>query len=830
MYCKDAADKFKSSDQNNKNQIEWKNNESIKEKNMDKKNNIKSKFQSNENYLNIGFSYYLKGDLLTALEYFNMFDSSHCEYFDSLLLKSGIYCDYNDYDKALEQLDHALKLKPNNIQTIMLIALITKKMDDRNAFEKVFDYAKSIKPCNQNDINKIANLYSNISALSLIKDSSLYKKNKSSEKIHVILIQPSEPFGKMADIPLSIIGIAAVLQEASISVEILDARLHDLSVPETIDILKTKQFNLIGITGFNNSYRYIKDFCFEFKRKFKNITLIAGGPFILTQPEIILKRVPIDVACIGDGEEIIVELVNRLVKRESIDHIPNIAFLNGNTIQKNEIKWLDDYDKIPIPAYNLLDMDTYINNMTYDETQWEMYYFPISSGRGCVHHCYYCGRPSRKKVRRPSPEKIIEHLDYLNKHYGIKSFLFDEDSPFYPREWIIKFCKILIESKRNYHFYVTGCPEQTDEEIVKLLKEAGCVETAASVEHWNPDIQKAFYRGTQSKHILNAWSLFKKYNLINREFNLLWGHPKDTALSFRQSYLKSIELSKQYDVTCFWLAALVVYQNSKLQKDAMRLGKIVDFEDYMYSNGGYGPYVNLTSENDEVYKGIILELKTITELKTIIKAYTNAIIKELPFGQIEALYNHIIVLTKTLTNLRHILTNAKDKNCQIQNKINIPLYDPKKNYYNDIACYKEILDLKANSRLAVFKSKAFDGYNTCRLFNSERVSQTKLIAFIEENPTANIYEDRQLISLNDINIIDIDYIIISEDLKNNELIQKFNNKIKNIIWISKDSLQPKQWTSPAIVGGYYNMKFWDVNLENGAIVRKKIKPSVKGVD
>ena len=80
--------------------------------------------------------------------------------------------------------------------------------------------------------------------------------------------------------------------------------------------LKGKKLDVVGITGLNNACRYIKDFSFEFKRKYQEVPLIAGGAFIMTQPDVILSRKPIDVACTGSGEDIIVDLVTRLAKKK----------------------------------------------------------------------------------------------------------------------------------------------------------------------------------------------------------------------------------------------------------------------------------------------------------------------------------------------------------------------------------------------------------------------------------------------------------------------------------------------------------------------------------
>ncbi len=58
--------------------------------------------------------------------------------------------------------------------------------------------------------------------------------SSSGKPIRVVLIQPSEPFGPMVHLPISLIDMAAILKNGGVDVEILDARADNLSVSQTI--------------------------------------------------------------------------------------------------------------------------------------------------------------------------------------------------------------------------------------------------------------------------------------------------------------------------------------------------------------------------------------------------------------------------------------------------------------------------------------------------------------------------------------------------------------------------------------------------------------------
>lgn len=562
--------------------------------------------------------------------------------------------------------------------------------------------------------------------------------------IHVVLIQPSEPFGKNAIIPQSLLELAAILKESSISVDIIDARLDNLSSSETIDLLKKKSFDLVGITGLNCAYRYIKDFCFEFKREFPEKPLIAGGHFIMSIPDLILKRVPIDVACTGEGDEIIVGLVKCLVEKKPLDGIHNIAYLKDGELIKTEFKLVDDMDRLPIPAYELLRMEEYVRNSD------SIGGFHITTGRGCINHCYYCGS-LYKKVRKLSPDKLIKIFDLLNEKYGVRNFVFSEENSFYPQQWLVDICTKLNELGREYNLAVAGCADHvTEEHCMALASIKGKATISIAVEHWNPDIQKKFYRTHQSNKIEQALDLFKKYNIPNRGISILWGHPDDTLASFRESFLKSLEIQKKYSISTLSVRALLAIPNSNYYRDSLKQGKIKDYEDFMYSTIGFAPFVNLSRYDDDIYRKFITELWLKKEIKSSTHAW-----KRLLFLAAFILLNVLMVLPKTIRQFFRKM---------VERIFLVPMYNPTINYYQKISCYEEILKLPQKARALVCYTHSRENLN--KIFNSIREANIDLVGFIDNNSKMSKIYDYPIVSLENISELKPSHVILFSDNKN----------------------------------------------------------------
>jgi len=648
-------------------------------------------------------------------------------------------------------------------------------------------------------------------------------QNLSNNKPKAVLIQPKEPFPPIAEMPISIIGLTGILKEGGFQVEVIDARKDNLSYIQTINKIEQMNPDIVGITGLSSVYRYIKDFSFEFKRKFPSVPLIAGGAFIMSQYESILRKTPIDVACISEGEEIIVPLFKKMISGEPIDNITNIAYLSNGKIRKNPIELIKDFDKFPFPDYDILEMSSYLN-AKHNIAQVGEYFFPIFTGRGCLHHCYYCGRPY-SKIRRPSPGRVIEHLNLIYKNYGIKNFSFSyEDSLTYPRSWIMDLCEQLIKLNKDYRFHGVTCADQMDEEVVLKMKNAGFELLSFGVEHWDPEIQKNFFRPKQSKHLIEALELCKKYQIYEYNFNILWGHPKDNVTNLRKAYYTSLEIMDKYDVGSVSVATLVVYPNCKLHKDALRMKKILDYEDYLYALDGYAPYVNLTEENDDIFKGVIVEQKMVQNIELFME-YINYLIfnaESFDLKQLEVFKNNINASLHNLYILKALLNEppeVREQNRHILEQLMpIPLYNKKKNYYQDIACFKEILVLPKGSSVCLMEPQSFSPENLSRFFNSIREAKVELKGFVSTVPSNELFEGYKLIGLDNINHLNAHFLLLPENILNNlntrELL--FNSfPGEKIIQISNASMQERKWGANTLTSWYPNKNFWKIKFENG---------------
>ena len=207
--------------------------------------------------------------------------------------------------------------------------------------------------------------------------------------------------------------------------ELLQVRTYDVSdygikVKDT-DVFddfkdKVKQFSpdLIGVTTVEDtmdlSLRLIRSLG-ENRPK-----TIFGGIYISYLNDKAFNYKEIDMICLGEGEQALVELCTRLSEGRNHDDIQNIYLRKNGTIIKNKLRGLVNLDQLPIPDYSLFEESRF-----YSPMQGKMYrMLPIDFDRGCPYNCTFCASPSyrdwyRKQngenySRKKSPKKIIEEM------------------------------------------------------------------------------------------------------------------------------------------------------------------------------------------------------------------------------------------------------------------------------------------------------------------------------------------------------------------------------------------------------------------------------------
>lgn len=445
----------------------------------------------------------------------------------------------------------------------------------------------------------------------------------------VLFVFKSENF--LAPIGLCVIS-AIVRQEGH---EPFLAEVNSENVLEKVSRLKPDIVAYSSSTGEAKHYLRINR---KIKEKFPEIFTIMGGPHPTFFPEMINESA-LDCICQGEGEGALADIFLALPYGESLNDISNIITKANLEYNKNKVRHLiEDLDSLPFPDYALL----------YDNTP--MGNYPLKNfmiGRGCPYYCTYCFNPAWNKlyqgkgriIRRHSVDYVIEDIERVKKRWPLSNVKFYDDIFTYrPDDWLMEFAS-KYKKRIALPFFILTRADLLTEEMVKLLKFAGCRTISMSIEAGNQEVRnKLLKRNMTDEQIVKAHLLCEKYDI--RTFtNCIIGLP-DTRISHD---IESIDLSVKCKVD--WVEYLIFhpYPGTELGNQVINTGMYTPDYNKMHTSYMHHSPLNCFSKEE---KNVQMNISALGAVATVIPFLKNLIVKWLIYRPHNKLFTIIYFLIK----------------------------------------------------------------------------------------------------------------------------------------------------------------------------------------
>lgn len=287
------------------------------------------------------------------------------------------------------------------------------------------------------------------------------------------------------------------------------------------------------LVGFSiNAYYYplAVEISKKIKERYKEVPIIMGGHQAVITPEAVIRNPSVDIVCVGEGEEAVVELANSFSAKEQRNFkIKNIWFKRNGNLISNEIRPLiENLDQIPMPDKKLF----------YDNFHPMQEIYIILTSRGCPYNCNYCLNSVIKRIyknkgryiRTRSVNHVLKELKWAKENFKPRGIAFVDAHFPYNLKWLREFTPRYKE-EIGLPFACEIHPHYVTEETVNLLKEAGCFFIEMGIESVNEKIRKAILnRFGTNEEIMMAAKSCHQVNLsfsINHIFNIPFEDKKD---------------------------------------------------------------------------------------------------------------------------------------------------------------------------------------------------------------------------------------------------------------------------------------------------------------
>lgn len=390
---------------------------------------------------------------------------------------------------------------------------------------------------------------------------------------------------RIAYFPMGLGYLAAAIRESGHSVEIYQQDVYHYPSEHLTTFLNNNDFDVIGLGACGGYFQYdmLKRNLGAVKRSFKNPIIILGGHLPSPEPEFFLKRFEIDYVVIGEGEVTTVELIKELeAGKGDYNKIKSIAFIdqNGCFVQTKRREPIKNVDEITKPAYDLFNMEEYVKypdpNMERSDRSMVML-----SGRGCPFRCNFCYR-LEKGFRPRSAKNIIEEIRFLKEQYQISYISFWDELLMSSSARMHEFCEALIKDEINVRWSCNGRLNyaSTDQEMLRLMKKAGCVFINYGIESMDDDCLKLMNKDLTTKMIIKGIENTKNAG-ISPGLNIIFGNLGEN----REVIEKDVDFLLKYDdqAQMRTIRPVTPYPGSDLYYLALEKGYIKDIEDF-YEN------------------------------------------------------------------------------------------------------------------------------------------------------------------------------------------------------------------------------------------------------
>jgi len=400
-------------------------------------------------------------------------------------------------------------------------------------------------------------------------------------------------------LPVGLAYIKGALKKQGYEVDVinLNHKWGDLN-NELYTWLRSNEFDVVMTGGLSAHLSQIRQIFCVIKDFNNKIITIGGGGGFSSEPIISSEITGCDIACLGEGELTIPELITKLDKGDDISEVCGIIWKNGGEYIINPSRpIIKELDTIPFPDYDGFEVETYFSYLTPADGYFLYTHdnprdFPIYLGRSCPFNCTFCYHPLGNKYRQRSLDNFFQELDLRLDQYHINSIGINDELFFAQKEKIVEFCKRIKDYRLTWNMQLRV--NLVDKEILEIMHDAGCNSISYGIERINSDVLKSMNKKITKNDIENALKMTLGSG-ITIQGNFIFGDTDETA----QTANETIDWWRKHRDYQLNLGLIQLYPGTQLYKDAVKNGRISNPKKFVEC--GY-PFINVSKLSDSSYE------------------------------------------------------------------------------------------------------------------------------------------------------------------------------------------------------------------------------------
>jgi len=389
----------------------------------------------------------------------------------------------------------------------------------------------------------------------------------------ILLINPPQTFypgseSPAGNLPLGLMYIAAVLRKSGYEVEILDAFMTEkdfcendetvnvgLSFEEIKQEVETRKPDIVGLAGpFTSQIENTIKTSNIIKEVNPDIITVVGGPHVTLIPKEFLEENPnVDVVVTGEGEYAMLEIAQHIEGKKQLKEIQGIAYRqNGKVILNPRRPFIKDLDELPYPAYDLVNMEKYLNSKKIGYRSFQNRAISMVTSRGCPFNCCFCAVNLHmgQLFRAHSGKYVLDHIEYVVDKYEVKNVFFEDDNLTLDLRRFEAICDGLIERKIKVGWETPNGvrADFLNLDLLKKMKKSGCKSVFVGVESGDQRIlDDVICKSLDLNRVVEFAKNSRKIGLKTGAFYII-GFPGETKENMQKTVDFALMLKRKYDV------------------------------------------------------------------------------------------------------------------------------------------------------------------------------------------------------------------------------------------------------------------------------------------
>ncbi len=350
--------------------------------------------------------------------------------------------------------------------------------------------------------------------------------------------------------PLDLMMISGYLRKEGFDNTLIDFNASRRSIDDVKKDIKEKKPDVVFFS--TSTCTIYKDLLVAKVAKEINpeILTVSIGTHVMALPDDTFRESAyLDVIIYSsEWEQVSLNIVKNI---SNLENAKGIFFRKsrGEIIKTGSQPSLQNLDDLGFPSHDKLEKELY-----GDPTSKRFPKTMVMGQKACINNCSFCCQPAffgAPAVRKRSVEHFLEELKWVNS-LGFREVMFNDATLTADREWAMSLFEGMIKNNVNLTWNCSTRAERVDDNILQLMKKAGCHTIALGMESVDPTVLRNIRKNINPERLKEAVSLIKKHGMDTIVFCVV-GFPGET----KESIEKTITFLKTLDTTFITLGIAV---------------------------------------------------------------------------------------------------------------------------------------------------------------------------------------------------------------------------------------------------------------------------------